>query len=95
MERVRQMRSRSSEGDAVQAVEKAGVEVYLGHTRFTAPNVVEVDGRQLRFRKAVIATGADGSHTIARPLSFELDILKPQEVLSPPEIHIHFVGPEE
>jgi pyruvate/2-oxoglutarate dehydrogenase complex dihydrolipoamide dehydrogenase (E3) component len=31
----------------------------LGHTRFTAPNVVEVDGRQLRFRKAVIATGSD------------------------------------
>ena len=25
----------------------------------------------------------------------ELDILKPQEVLSPPEIHIHFVEPEE
>src|SRR4029077_17926440 len=33
MERVRRMRSRSSEGDAVQAVEKAGVEVYLGQTR--------------------------------------------------------------
>src|ERR1700736_4862253 len=25
----------------------------------------------------------------------ELDILKPQEVLSPPEIHIHFGGPED
>ena len=23
----------------------------------------------------------------------DLDILKPQEVLSPPDIHIHFVGP--
>src|SRR5262249_36152646 len=33
--------------------------VYLGHTRFTAPNVVEVDGRALRFRKAVIASGSD------------------------------------
>jgi pyruvate/2-oxoglutarate dehydrogenase complex dihydrolipoamide dehydrogenase (E3) component len=53
------MRSQSSASDAVLAVEKTGVEVYLGHTRFTAPNVVEVDGRQLRFRKAVIATGSD------------------------------------
>jgi pyruvate/2-oxoglutarate dehydrogenase complex dihydrolipoamide dehydrogenase (E3) component len=59
MERVRRMRSRSSEFDAVRAVEQAGAEVYLGHTCFTAPNVVEVDGRQLRFRKAVIATGSD------------------------------------
>ena len=59
MERVRRMRSRSSEFDAVLAVEQTGAEVYLGHTCFTAPNVVEVDGRQLRFRKAVIATGSD------------------------------------
>ena len=59
MERVRRMRSMSSAGDAVDAVEQTGAEVYLGHARFTAPNVVEVDGRQLRFRKAVIATGSD------------------------------------
>ena len=59
MERVRRMRSMSSAGDAVQVVEQTGAEVYLGHTRFTAPNIVEVDGRQLRFRKAVIATGSD------------------------------------
>src|SRR5262249_36477204 len=59
MERVRRMRSMSSAGDAVQAVEEAGAEVYLGHTNFIAPDVVRVDGRQLRFRKAVIATGSD------------------------------------
>lgn len=59
MERVRRMRSMSSAGDAVEAVEHAGAEVYLGHTRFIAPDIVEVDGRQLRFRKAVIATGSD------------------------------------
>lgn len=59
MERVRRVRSMSSAGDAVQVVEQTGAEVYLGHTGFTAPNIVEVDGRQLRFRKAVIATGSD------------------------------------
>src|SRR5215472_2261475 len=59
MERVRRMRSQSSAGDAVQVVEEAGVAVYLGHTRFTAPNIVEVNDRLLRFRKAVIATGSD------------------------------------
>jgi pyruvate/2-oxoglutarate dehydrogenase complex dihydrolipoamide dehydrogenase (E3) component len=59
MDRVRKMRALSSSGDAVEAAEQAGVEVYLGHTRFTAPNAVDVDGRTLRFRKAVIATGSD------------------------------------
>src|ERR1700730_9517113 len=59
MERVRRMRSTSSAGDAVEVVEQTGAEVYLGHTRFTAPNIVDVDGRELRFRKAVIAAGSD------------------------------------
>jgi pyruvate/2-oxoglutarate dehydrogenase complex dihydrolipoamide dehydrogenase (E3) component len=59
MDRVRRIRSMSSSGDAVEVAEQAGVEVYLGHSRFTAPNAVEVDGRTLRFRKAVIATGSD------------------------------------
>ncbi len=41
----------SSAGDAVQVVEATGAEVYLGHTRFTSPNTVEVDGSQLRFQR--------------------------------------------
>ena len=59
MERVRRMRSMSSAGDAVEVVEQTGAQVYLGHTRFTAQNIVDVDGRELRFRKAVIAAGSD------------------------------------
>lgn len=58
MERVRRIRSMSSAGDAVQVVAGAGVDVYLGHTRFTKPNTVAVDGRELRFNKAVLATGS-------------------------------------
>jgi pyruvate/2-oxoglutarate dehydrogenase complex dihydrolipoamide dehydrogenase (E3) component len=58
MERVRRIRSMSSAGDAVQVVAGAGVDVYLGHTRFTKPNAVVVDVRELRFDKAVIATGS-------------------------------------
>jgi pyruvate/2-oxoglutarate dehydrogenase complex dihydrolipoamide dehydrogenase (E3) component len=34
------------------------VDVYLGQTTFIKPNAVTVDGRELRFKKAVIATGA-------------------------------------
>src|SRR5215831_1251864 len=58
MERVRLIRSMSSAGDAVQVVAGAGVDVYLGHSRFTKPNAVAVERRELRFDKAVIATGS-------------------------------------
>src|SRR5258708_10535946 len=75
MERVRRMRSMSSAFDAVEAVEQTGAEVYLGHTRFTAPDIVEVDGRQLRFKKAVLATGSG-------PLIPAIDGLKSGEYLT-------------
>jgi pyruvate/2-oxoglutarate dehydrogenase complex dihydrolipoamide dehydrogenase (E3) component len=35
-----------------------GVDVFLGEGRFLGSDTVEVDGKKLRFRKAVIATGA-------------------------------------
>ncbi|MGZ3300051.1 MAG: FAD-dependent oxidoreductase [Isosphaeraceae bacterium] len=58
MERVRAMRVNSSKFDAVPVVAAAGVDVYLGDARFAATDAVEVDGRKLRFRAAVIATGS-------------------------------------
>ena len=35
----------------------AGVDVYFGHARFVARDAVEVEGRRLAFRRAVLATG--------------------------------------
>jgi pyruvate/2-oxoglutarate dehydrogenase complex dihydrolipoamide dehydrogenase (E3) component len=75
MERVRRMRSISSAGDAVQFAAGAGIDVYLGQTRFTKPNVVAVEGRDLRFNKAVIATGS-------RPVAPTIDGLREGEYLT-------------
>ena len=75
MERVRRIRSMSSAGDAVQLMADAGVDVYLGQTTFTKPNAVAVDGRELRFKKAVIATGA-------RPVAPAIEGLKEDEYLN-------------
>jgi hypothetical protein len=47
----------------------AGVGVYLGQTRFTKRNAVAVEGRELRFNKAVIATG---SRAVA-PMRYDLE----------------------
>ncbi|MBD1882452.1 mercuric reductase [Microcoleus vaginatus] len=59
MERLRRIRAGISDVDSVQRYqEKLGVDVFLGSGRFTSNNTVEVAGQTLRFKKAVIATGA-------------------------------------
>lgn len=59
MERVRRVRSKISSEDAAKRYrDDLGVEVFLGDARFTSKDSVEVGGQNLRFRRAVIATGA-------------------------------------
>jgi pyruvate/2-oxoglutarate dehydrogenase complex dihydrolipoamide dehydrogenase (E3) component len=58
MERMRRLRSGISQNDSAARFTGLGVDVFLGEARFTAPDAIEVDGATLRFKKAVIATGA-------------------------------------
>ena len=58
MERMRRVRSRISHHDAAARFRELGVDVFLGHGRFTGPDRLEVNGKVLAFAKAVIATGA-------------------------------------
>ena len=59
MERMRRLRSEISRHDSAQRYrDELGVDVFLGEGRFVDSDSVEVDGRHLRFRRAVIATGA-------------------------------------
>ena len=58
MERMRALRARLSRADSAARFRELGADVFLGDARFAAPDVVEVGGRRLRFRRAVIATGA-------------------------------------
>ena len=63
MERMRRLRARISRHDSARRFrDELGVDVYLGEARFTGRDTVEVDGRTLRFSKAVIATGARAVH---------------------------------
>src|SRR5262249_53455075 len=52
------LRADLSPHDSAERFRGLGVDVFLGEGRFTGPDAVEVAGRTLRFRKAVIATGA-------------------------------------
>lgn len=58
MERMRRLRARISHHDSAQRFTDLGVDVYLGQGAFVDSETVEVSGQQLKFKKAVIATGA-------------------------------------
>src|SRR6266404_3517717 len=58
MERMRRLRADLSPNDSAQRFAKLGVDVFLGEARFAGPHTVEVGRQTLRFKRAVIATGA-------------------------------------
>ena len=58
MERMRSLRADLSAVDGVPRFTGLGIDVFLGTGRFTGPAQAEVDGKTIRFRRAVIATGA-------------------------------------
>jgi pyruvate/2-oxoglutarate dehydrogenase complex dihydrolipoamide dehydrogenase (E3) component len=58
MERMRSIRAAIAPHDsAARFRDDLGVDVFFGEARFVAPDAAEVEGRRLRFRRAVIATG--------------------------------------
>jgi pyruvate/2-oxoglutarate dehydrogenase complex dihydrolipoamide dehydrogenase (E3) component len=58
MERMRRLRAALSPTDSAARFRGLGVDLFFGEARFTGPDAVEVGGRVLGFRRAVIATGA-------------------------------------
>lgn len=59
MERMRELRARLSAHDSTLRFQKElGVDVFQGEARFKKNGVIYVDGTELKYKKAVIATGA-------------------------------------
>ncbi len=65
MARVRRVRAEISPHDSARRYAELGVDVFLGEGRFTSPASVAVGGAELRFKRAVVATGA---RAIALPI---------------------------
>lgn len=57
MQRMRRLRAQIAPVDSFEATVKAGADMYFGSAVFKGPHEIEVEGKTLRFRKAVIATG--------------------------------------
>ncbi|MFH0822178.1 MAG: FAD-containing oxidoreductase [Pseudomonadota bacterium] len=81
MERLRKLRAKISHHDSAQRFKELGVDVFMGSARFTGPDAVEVGGKSLRFKKAVIATGARAVHPAIKGLS-EAGFLTNESVFS-------------
>jgi pyruvate/2-oxoglutarate dehydrogenase complex dihydrolipoamide dehydrogenase (E3) component len=58
MTRMRQIRQRISRADSAASLASEGIDLYFGEARFSGPDTVVVAGQTLRFRKALVATGA-------------------------------------
>lgn len=63
MERLRRLRAQISPNDSAWRFrDELGIDVFQGSARFTGADTVEVEGKTLRFSKAVIASGARATH---------------------------------
>ena len=58
MARLRRLRADISPVDSVERFRSLGVDVFLGNAAFSAPDAITVNDTVLRFRRAIIATGA-------------------------------------
>ena len=58
VDRMRRLRAGIAQNDAAERLRSQGVDVFFGEGRFTGADAFEVAGARLRFRRAVIATGA-------------------------------------
>lgn len=58
MTRLRRLRAGISHNDSVARLTGLGIDVFLGQARFVSGDAINVDGRTLRFSRAVVATGA-------------------------------------
>jgi len=81
MERMRRLRAQISQNDSVERYVSLGCHVFFGQGRFVDRHSFEVDGKKIRFRKAVIATGGGPARPDIQGLS-EVGYLTNETVFS-------------
>jgi pyruvate/2-oxoglutarate dehydrogenase complex dihydrolipoamide dehydrogenase (E3) component len=58
MQRMRSVQARVSRRNSAHDLRAHGIDLFFGEARFTGPATVAVDGKLLRFKRALVATGA-------------------------------------
>lgn len=85
MERMRRLRSDISVDDSAERFKSLGVDLFFGHAHFVDGKRISVGDKILRFKKAVIATGARASAPIIPGLE-EVDYLTNENLFSMTEL---------
>jgi pyruvate/2-oxoglutarate dehydrogenase complex dihydrolipoamide dehydrogenase (E3) component len=96
MERLRRLRAGISPHDSAARFRSLGVDVFLGQGVFTGADTLAVAGQTLRFRRAVIATGARAKRPDIPGLA-EISFLTNESVFRltalPPRLAVIGAGP--
>ena len=96
MERMRRLRANIGKHDSAERFAALGVDVFLGNAAFTANGTVRVGDAELRYRSAVIATGARAAAPPIPGLA-DVDYLTNETLFSltqlPPRLGIIGAGP--
>lgn len=96
MRRVRKLRSEISVFDRVENFTKLGADVFLGVGRFSDRNEIDVGGKVLHFKKAIIATGTQPA-LLDIPGLLETEYLTNQSIFNltklPKRLAVIGVGP--
>ena len=96
MARMRRLRAGISRHDSARRFRDLGVDVFLGQAKFLSPDSVQVDGKVLRFKRAVIASGARAAQPDIEGLA-EAGFLTNETVFSltelPPRLAVMGAGP--
>lgn len=85
MTRLRASRAAIAPHDAAARFRDGGVDVFFGEGRFTGPDTVSVNGKELRFRRAVIATGGRPAKPPIPGID-DVDVLTSEEVFNLTEL---------
>ena len=85
MERMRRLRTELAHHDSAARFRDLGVDVFLGDAQFTTEGTVEVAGKRLNYKRAVICTGARAAELPIPGLS-EVDHLTNESVFSLTEL---------
>jgi pyruvate/2-oxoglutarate dehydrogenase complex dihydrolipoamide dehydrogenase (E3) component len=89
MERMRKLRSDISPHDSAARFKELGIDVFIGQGKFTSATTIDVDGTELTFRKATIATGARAAAPAISGLD-QVDYLTNETLFSLTEIPKRF-----
>ena len=89
MERMRRLRASIAAHDSARRFSDLGIDVFIGEGRFVDSHTVAVEGEKLRFKKALIATGARASAPTIPGLE-EVEYLTNETLFSLTELPMRF-----